>query len=412
MLTARGGTHLSFDPTLLEEVPKATQIYRSSTLLSLIPRTRSSSKVKTSQRAITETPQNDHRVLKRFLAKAYEFFGKWMAIPDAFILWLPFALSQGVSIIRNEKVDIIYSTGPPFSNHLVALILKKITGKPLVADFRDAWMSDPVRKWKDLRGRQTIESFLEKAVITTADLVIATTEGIVQDFSIRYPLEIQEKFVLITNGYDREDFGAYKAHKHSYSGKMRIVHTGYLSMERTPRFFLEALRLLFTERPSLEHKIEVFFIGDNHRFSDGKGIEDYVEKCVLNNVVTLTGHISRIESLKYQMSADILLLIIGIVPRDQLFAYGVASKIFDYMIAERPILTLADEGPVSRIVRSTKIGDVLNPLDVKAMKEFLSKAFDKYIVGELKVAHDAEEIEKYDIRVLAAMLSRAFDRLA
>lgn len=73
----------------------------------------------------------------------------------------------------------------------------------------------------------------------------------------------------------------------------------------------------------------MFFIGQNDEFLDGKYIEDYVAEYALENVVSLIEHVPRTDALQYQMSADILLLFIGRVPKKQLLTYGVAGKVFD-----------------------------------------------------------------------------------
>jgi glycosyltransferase involved in cell wall biosynthesis len=331
-----------------------------------------------------------------------------MAIPDEFIIWSSYAIFKCINIINKENIEIVYSTAPPFSNHILSVLLKKLTKKPLVTDFRDAWIANPVREWQYPKVRRAVESLLEKIVIRSSDRVISTTEGITQDFRCRYPLESANKFITIPNGYDREEVALPKQDKRTDTHKMRIVHTGYLKMERSPKFFLEALRLLFDERPEIEAEMEVYFIGENSEFIDGKKIGDYIKQYKLQRVVILTGHVPRIEAAYHQTQSDILLLIIGVVPKDQVFTYGIASKVFDYMIAGKPVLALADTGPVSELIENTGIGCVLEPSDVKGIKEYLSNAFDMYKENRLNVSADMIEIAKYDVQLLTKKLAELF----
>ena len=67
----------------------------------------------------------------RALAKSLVF------VPDAQIEWLPLALSEAISLVRRHKVDLIWSTSDPFTDHLVAYLLKRLGARPWVADFRD-----------------------------------------------------------------------------------------------------------------------------------------------------------------------------------------------------------------------------------------------------------------------------------
>jgi glycosyltransferase involved in cell wall biosynthesis len=225
----------------------------------------------------------------------------------------------------------------------------------LILDFRDAWTANPVRRMKYPGARHLIESFLEKIVIRSADMVVSTTEGMTQDFRRRYEIEAAKKFITLPNGYDREEFCIPGKPARDHCDKMRIVHTGHLRLERSPKPLLIALRRLFDEKPNLTHDIEVYLVGENQPFLDGKTIDNYLEEFRLDSVVKLVAHVPQTEAIRYQMSADILLLVIGVVPPEEISTYGVASKVFDYMLAGKPVLTVSDPGPVSELVERTQI---------------------------------------------------------
>ena len=117
----------------------------------------------------------------------------------------------------------------------------------------------------------------------------------------------------------------------------------------------------------------------------------------------------RSEAIAYQSSASILLLLIGVVPKEQIWTYGIASKLYDYMLTQKPIMTLADPGPVSDIVERTNMGVVLDPLDVEGMMAYLSNAFDLYTHHQLRIDPNLDEINKYDIQLLSGTLTELFD---
>ena len=79
--------------------------------------------------------------------------------------------------------------------------------------------------------------------------------------------------------------------------------------------------------------MEVYLVGENQPFLDGKTIADYLDEFRLESVVKLIAHVPQPEAIRYQMSADILLLVIGVVPPEEIATYGIASKVFDYMLA-------------------------------------------------------------------------------
>jgi hypothetical protein len=122
----------------------------------------------------------------------------------------------------------------------------------------------------------------------------------------------------------------------------------------------------------------------------------------------LVAHVPQPEAIRYQISADILLLVIGVVPPEEISTYGIASKVFDYMVADRPVLALADPGPVSELVERTQIGPVFAPSDIEGIKQYLSDSLEAFGRGKLEVNSNKEEIERYDFRNLTGQLVDKF----
>jgi glycosyltransferase involved in cell wall biosynthesis len=224
-------------------------------------------------------------------------------------------------------------------------------------------------------------------------------------------LESSEKFLTLPNGYDKEEFCISGESREDPGHKLRIVHTGKLGLERSPRPLLIALRRLLDENPALEQVVEVYLVGEIGVFNDGKTIEHYLDEFHLRSVVKLTGHVPQLEAIRYQTSADILVLIIGIVPPEDVSTYGIASKVFDYMLAGRPVLTIADPGPVSALVEKTQIGPAFAPSEIDQIQGYLSDALRVSRTGQLNINPNRAEIEKYDFRQLTALLVERFSVL-
>ena len=410
VLSTKNTQYVSFDPSLIEQVPRNVAIYRANDLSSHVQGLKMFARNEPVNTSVSEVSRRT-TWLKRALHRSFNFLKRWVALPDPLVIyWAPFAILKGLVVCRRERIDLIYATAPPFSNHVAAAILKVLTRKPLVTDFRDAWIANPMRKLRFPQARRRVEGRIEQAVIRQADAVVCTTEGMTQDFRARYPHEPPAKFVLITNGYDREDVPVCLADEaEADSSKMRIVHTGNLTEERSPRHFLESLRRLLDARPELKDRIEVVFVGKSDRFLDGCRFEDYLGTYELHHVVKLPGYVSRAEAMAYQTSASILLLLIGVVPKEQILTYGIASKLYDYMLVQKPIMTLADQGPVSDIVERTNMGVVLEPSDVEGMTTYLSDAFDLYARHQLRIEPNRDEISKYDIQILSGHLAEVFE---
>ena len=112
VISAKSSKFAPIDKTLLEEVPDKIKVFRTYSIESKV---------------------------YRYLPEIVGINGKWYQTPDAFIGWLPSALFKAQEVVKNEKPNVIYSTSPPITSHLIAMLLKKKTGLPWVADFRDPW---------------------------------------------------------------------------------------------------------------------------------------------------------------------------------------------------------------------------------------------------------------------------------
>lgn len=187
-----------------------------------------------------------------------------LLIPDVQITWLPLALRQGLQVIRGRPIELIFSSSPPPTAHLVALGLKRRTGLPWVADFRDGWTFEPpnpVALSSPLRRR--VELALERRVVLAADRIVTVNQAIAADLARRYP-GAAAKLAVIPNGYDPTDFAGL-APRGERSPRMRLVHTGALTLSRADTSLaglLEALRRLRARLPALAQDIELVLVGE------------------------------------------------------------------------------------------------------------------------------------------------------
>jgi len=398
VLTVKHGVYLNYDSDLLTEVANDVEMYRARTFEKLAFKMEGN---------IYKRSKDTNVVLglkDRMIRKMKDLVGA----PDKAILWAPFAVLEGIKVIKRRNPDVIYSTAPPFSDHIVGLILKKLTWKPLIVDFRDAWVANPTHYWgSPLRRR--IETHMERTVVHCAESVIAVTEGVRENFQRRYSTENPSKFIFLPNGYNKDDFADIKP-KTKLDDKVRIVYTGILYSNRTPKYFLEALRLLLNEYPKMENHLEVLFIGQNLPFDDGKTIHEYIKQWNLTKVVKTLSFLSRRETLEYQLSADILLLIIGIVPHNLAETYGLAGKTFEYVMAKKPIFTLANpDGPVGEFIRDANIGVAIEPEDALKIKNNLFQWISQSRLGELVFKPRQEIIEKYNFKKITSNLVKLFN---
>ena len=80
-------------------------------------------------------------VLKRMLSgiKSHDalFTRGVFFVPDDEVPWVPVAFARAVKLAKREDIDVVMTTAPPQSAHLVGLFTKWATGLPWIVDFRD-----------------------------------------------------------------------------------------------------------------------------------------------------------------------------------------------------------------------------------------------------------------------------------
>ena len=78
---------------------------------------------------------------------------RWVAVPDPYFAWVGPAVLKGREIFKRERFDVIFSSSPRASVHLVAAVLSEHAGVPWLADYRDPWSTYQFRQYPT-RGAQ------------------------------------------------------------------------------------------------------------------------------------------------------------------------------------------------------------------------------------------------------------------
>lgn len=332
---------------------------------------------------------------------------RWVAynlvfVPDIHIGWIPFALWNGVKVVRRERVDAIYASGNPWSVFLIAFFLSKLTRRPYVLDMRDPWTLGPDFAWSGVRG--SIESFWERRCILSASKVINVTEQATQAYREKYPDVDPSKFQCITQGFDPPDFDGIAGNP---TDKFTIASTGtYYAIRRTPESFLKAIRALVDRNPGLMNEIRVRFMGVG-----GGVVSPLVERYHLAGMVEVLPYGSHRESIQFIRSSDVLLLDFLAHVEDRVNLASTSSRIFEFLASGKPILGLVHpSGAAAEIIASTGAGVVVDPENTDEVAKAIHGLYLQYTSGTLGVdgQPDLERFtRKHLTRRLAGMLDDA-----
>jgi len=324
---------------------------------------------------------------------------RWL-IPDNKTGWIPFALQAGLKAARQYPIDAIYSTAPPYSSHLAGVLLKKLLGRPLVADFRDAWTSYTWTKYP-AGAIKKLDHKLEELVLKNADLVTAVNSEILEDLRDLHPNVNRSKLHLISHGYDPEDFTGTSKPDPDY---FTIAYTGTFINNRSPRTLFEAVKLLRKQNiPGLD-KLRIVFAG-SHRESDLALVKEFG----LASLVRFTGYLTHQKSIKILTGADLLWLVMG--PEET--ANVTPGKLFEYLGAARPILaSIPKHGAAAAIIRQTGAGLVLAPDDHQGLADAIASLVRSWASHKPLHCGRPGIVKRYDRRRIAGHLASTLDGIS
>ena len=329
---------------------------------------------------------------------------RWVLIPDGQVTWLPFALRRALCALRRDSYHLLYSTFPPASAHLLGWMLKRLTGLPWIADFRDSWVYDPLDPVLDKIGcRRALEQRLEEIVVRGADAVIATTEVSAAYLRNTYP-EAADVIEVIPNGFEPYDFG--QAESLSRQNPLQIVHTGsfsYSHPQRTPQPILAALQSLLDENPVWARRLRLVLVGN---LSPAE--RQAATRLEQAGIVQVKGPQGPVAVSALQRQAHVLLLVDHV--RDWPSS-NVPTKFYEYLGARRPILTLSGPGMVERMVKEFKAGFHAAGDDSHAIRRVLVEIYELFRRDALKVGVDESDLQRFHRRELTRSLALCFDRV-
>ena len=328
------------------------------------------------------------------VSKQAQLFGRRFLVPDENVSWNLTAIPAAIRIVKREGIDVVITTSPPSSVHLVGAAVKRATGIPWVADLRDSVVAHPHRDAERLlvRVKEQGEHAVAKLIAHSANAIVCVSDAIAEEMRGRNP---HGEVVMIANGSDFDDFTGLE---HRTSDRFRITHAGSFFGKRDPRPFLTALH-----DSGLD--IQARFLGD-FRSTD----REWAEQLGLGDRLELIPYAPRRRSLELQRDSEALLLLI---PEAGGRGKGVLSgKVFEYLAAERPILALVPpDGAAAALIREAGAGVVVAPEDVEGIKAALQDLHKRWQDGKLDAPPLSEEwrhrvSRRTRIEELAGLLER------
>lgn len=353
------------------------------------------------QKAGTLNQPHRARGLAGFVRTIKRKFARLAFLPDWQVAWYPWAMKAGREILAEQKFDAVLATYGPATNLLVGAKLARQAGLPLVLDFRDLWADNPLPYFPTPMHHALCRR-MERSFIAQADQVVAVSEAMIAKLASTYDLP-GEKTTCVTNGFDPEDAArVYDDRPLTTPARpFRLTFTGSVYGNIHFTTLLNVVAELAREGKISPQSFRMEFVG-NMTIDEPRslGVADFVD---------LQPPVPHKQVFDYFARCDALLLNEMIGYHAQ-YSYG--SKLFDYLLAGKPILGLTEESDMTaRVVREVG-GQVVHPQDHQGIRAALLEYLKLGRTEFTPVDIEREPWRSFNRRYLTEKLSGVLDRAA
>lgn len=399
--TPENPEQLAVDTTLEAEIPESVEVLKTHITEPYELYKKFLRKSGHSKEAVEVNPVNAQE--KSFMQKAAMWVRGNFFRPDPRCLWIRPSVKFLKEYLKEHPVDLIVSTGPPQSMHLIGRSLAAQTGLPWIADFRDPWTK--IFYFKHLSMTRATERWhkkMEKKVLDEASAVVSVSPLVQQEFQAMTQTPVE----LITNGYDECDFPkgpcreAYGCTAENPEKEFVITHTGLFAADGNPTVLWDVLGERCRKDEKFRKSLSIRIIGKTD-----KQVIMAMESAGLSGNIENKGYQPHAVATDEQRNASLLILPLRKEPEYKAVLPG---KLFEYLASWRPVLGIGQtDGAMSMILNQTKTGVVLNWDDRESVARFIDLCWEKHQEGALMV-EDAD-ISAFTRRKLTERMAALFD---
>lgn len=327
-----------------------------------------------------------------------------LALPDRWISWFLGAVPAGLGLIRQHRPQVIWSTFPISTAHLIGLALHRLTGLPWVADFRDP-MIQPSYPTSPLQRR--MYQWIERQAVHRCQAAVFTTQGAMKVYRERYPHLPAAKFLVIENGYDEDGFdpgsNAAAATPPEAGKRLTLLHSGVLYQTgRDPSAFLQAIAQLKQAGEADAATLRVILRAPGNV----DAVAALARQFEVQDIVDVLPPVPYRDALNEMLAADGLLVFQG-----KPFNNQIPAKIYEYFRARKPILSLADPaGETAKALTAAGFHDLADMESPSAIAQALRVFVERIARGDATIASE-ELITASSRKYRAGELARVFDSI-
>ncbi len=314
-------------------------------------------------------------------------------IPDMKILWKNKSIDFIENYLSKTKIDVVITTGPPHSLHLIGYELKKRLNIKWISDFRDPWVNlNYLNRFHLLPSVKRRHKKLRDKVLINSNSVIVTSEKLKKLYK-----EIAPNIFKITNGYD------YEYSTVNIDSKFSISHIGSLYPERNPKYLWDIIDEICINNEEFRSNLQINFIGNT-----SEKIIKYLSNKTFKSCVKFFDYVDYKRAIKFMCSSQILLMV---EVNDNDSSYAIPGKLFDYLNSKRPIIAIGpDKSEVNQILYDTNAGKFFNYNESINLKLHIENLYNQYEMGS--ISYDAKNISIYRRKNLTEELSKIINKVS
>ena len=335
-------------------------------------------------------------------------------IPDPRCFWIRPSIRYLVKYLKEHPVDVIISTGPPHSMHLIAKGVAKATGVKWIADFRDPWTEIFYFKHLNLlRCVYNRHRKLEQSVLDGADIVTVVSRKMQQDYAARTSTPVK----IVTNGFDHEDFAhpatgkEEECNRHCATEgreKFTLIHTGIFVDNGNPHLLWETLGEKAAAEPQFREDLQIRLMGQVD-----ESVLQGIEKANLTGNLINMGYRPHDEVVQWQKSARVLLLPLRKEPEAAAILTG---KFFEYLASGREILAFGPvDGDLAKALHETQSGTIADFNDKETTRREIDRLYGQFLKngGERKNCREekplSDAVMRYSREHLTGEMVKLFE---
>lgn len=270
----------------------------------------------------------------RLLSSLLRFF----IVPSPTVGWRGPALKAARRWIREKGIDVVLTTQPPITSHLIGWELARTEGVRWVAEYRDIWVDIYYDGPPTPLHRAWYRS-IERRMLRRADRVVTVAESISARIEGTNP---GARVFTIPNGFDPHELREAPT---TTLPPQSLLYLGTVVDGCEP-----ALMALIDVLASMERGPQLFHVGDGSKHV----------LATLRNHARAAGFDDRFHSLGFKPHAEAIGYAKGatgvVVSGYPVSPYGLSGKLCEYLGAGRPILGILERGTVAftdRLIESS-----------------------------------------------------------